>query len=340
MAKLKDKPVKLWNQEDIYRYFSEKGILESELTLVRRTRPRAEGIINAAQLCVDNDFLDFSGIDLALMIFENNLGSEEGYHKNKSYMYQILGRMFEDQKDVIADLRCPLSHMVRVEVGGNQSNLHTLKGYEMQDGRFIKTRDYNPYPSLRASEADWREGVTIPLPEELDEKIACLFGNIWPASTISSTDEFYKIRIHSKEARRIVMERRVVPLLKDVFGVDFHKVDEEGSFRDVELQGVSYVKGSSAIASFLMNYHNYFNSDGEREGLPNIDWNTEFVKEFISGWEELCGGENEGRTRLYGKGILLGNSLRNLLNENDHNTNGPYSKKDSRDGQYWEVYFT
>lgn len=254
MAKYKNKEkgnVFTWSPDEAREYFFRKGITEEDIGNLGGS---FSGLQTAGELFCEKKFHNFSGVDLALILNTCDWG-EEG--KSKKYLKQVYADLSERYRKyalIKEELGIPYTHFLRIETGNNKSNLHKLGGYEIEGNRLVKRRDEIIYPKIKTSWADWKDGVCLPLPEEINGEAINLLADLLCYGHITKKSELF---IYGRETRRDKIENEILPLAEKIFNIPFINADQGPEIlqlwgkKDVQCRGVARKRGSRAICSFL-----------------------------------------------------------------------------------------
>lgn len=291
-----------WNQ-----YFQRRG-MDYEIPIL--VGSYQERLVNSAKILVNNSINDFSGMELAAIA---NMGKWEKSNTNSliAGMYQILSRRYKDD-DSRSKLGIPAIHLLRIEVGAHRGNLHTCLGYEISDGKLVKTGD--AYYDIGVSKDDWMEGISIPLPSTHGNDFAEMMGFIWGLGSISSRKQNVPtFSISAKSAKYDLLLNEVRPKLESAHTMKVRYIDSGDIFvkladREFNANSVGLTKGSVALTSYLENFHGMpvenrsknAISRKPKSGLPNISWNAETIDNFVLGLVKTRGGFHDSVTKRAG----------------------------------------
>ncbi len=333
--------------EQIRKYFNSKGITDQEIDSFDFEETLKSKLLDVGKLFCEKGFHDFAGNDIAALLYCDRWGDEAETNSFLAMTYATLSSFYRNQKEIKQELSIPYIHFLRIETGNNKSNLHKLKGYEIENNKLVKTSDKLIYPDVKTSSFDWKDGVCLPLPDEIDFDVAKLFGYIWAAGAITNNKKGNPaLSFSGKEKHRDIFENKVKHLAEKIFNVPFVINNNAVSVykkndRDVKFKGIVLERGSNAISSFLESEHNFIHSEKHGNDLPKINWNDENIDGFLAGYIQIKGGFSSytfkkntnwvaDSTRIYGKGHELADKISALLTIRNHSYYGPYKNYKSR----------
>lgn len=348
-----------WDNQMILDYFREKGIGEDEIMHNDSHHSLCSKVYGAAELFKEHRFNNFSGTDIAMLVYIDKWGrTEEKSRGILAGIYQFLSKYYEknlpEQKQIANKINMPCIHLLRIHTGNNRSNLHKIYGYDIDDSKLVKTG--GPiYKDVISSPNDWQNGVRLPLPEGIDFDIAKMLGYIWASGFISvfpKVSAYPKGHINlflsGKEKQEQLFHDEIKPLADKIFNVEFNiaKQSTENVQVDddiVDFKGVLLYNHSQAIAEFLVKIHRFpIGKKDDIPCLPDISWNKTAIDGFLTGFIDVKRNwsypNKNDRLRLWSKGEQLGKSIDDLFTQGDYGHSLPLLKKRKKINNEWFMY--
>jgi len=293
-------------------HFRAKGITESIPSFSGTIASRA---MDAGYFFASQGFHDFSGIELAAIINLDKWGPDTSAHCSAK-LYGTLSERYAAYRKEMDELQMPAIHMLRIETGNHRGNLHMWKGYAVnQTGRLVDKILSNPMFDLEVSSEDWRQGIRLPFPNEVDFRVAKLFGFYWAIGSMCEQGKnSHLLSLSGKDTIKDVLVNEVTPLMQEVHNIHVWDDDQQKrqvTFANTQASVGGYIlnKTSFALTSFLMKEHNFPSATKLRrdlgvrrqpkDHLPNIPWNDETIDGFIVG---LIKSRGHDGTYTYARG--------------------------------------
>lgn len=307
----------LWNREQISSYFTGKGL---DVEPYQTKGSVLDMTVEAARKFATRGFHDFSTLDIAMFIGQDEWGQSEPHSRYLiANVYKAVAAYYRQTGGIEAaeDMGMPVMHLLRAQTGSHhpRCNLHQLMGYELEDGKFVKTGD-RVYSGMKASPADWQEGVSVPFPGDLDYDTAKLLGYYWAIGSLNSSGnkKHYGVISLCGEERMRGAITEAAGLAKRVHNVDFRPVESHCGDngikvrgRNIAMKGLTVCKSSMAIATYLTSYHGFppkgRNGNKKRAPkahLPSMRWTLESFPGFLDGLRVRSRNPEEGL--LHGEG--------------------------------------
>jgi len=296
-----------WNSAKWRDYFEKRGISEA---IPRFSGTIVEKAKKGARFFASVGYNSFSGIELTAIMYPDQFGIDE--RTSRSLHASVGGeirRHYLRFSRIKAELQMPYIHFLRIETGNNRSNLHELRGYEIQDGVLVKVRGDVIYPDLIISGYDWAEGICLPKPEdfvgERGFELGQLFGYYWCAGTLfHGRGNTYTTTISFTEDTRESCEQEAGSLMQSIHNITMWDKDnwdpESGPVQiagiDLELKGCALYKTSQVLAFYLMGHRMPFENQPGKSGktlnlnvyqrkpkhlLPEIPWTEDTLDGFV-----------------------------------------------------------